>query len=147
MLYEKCGYDLDCITGHLHEEIQKNSGDKKVNLIGMSFGGVISQVYTKRYPNSVNKIILIHSFSKFNEPYLFVRSLIQPHHIKNIEKYEYKLDNDVDVMVYNCVLDRILMGTPPENADNINDELICIHGHVPERIKREMEEFLGNKIK
>ena len=42
---------------------------KKVNLIAHSFGGVIAQNLVVKYPNSVNKLIIINSLTKIPDTY------------------------------------------------------------------------------
>jgi 3-oxoadipate enol-lactonase len=42
---------------------------KKLNLIAHSFGGVIAQNFVVKYPNSVNKLIIINSLTKIPDTY------------------------------------------------------------------------------
>lgn len=42
---------------------------KKLNLISHSFGGVIAQNFVVKYPNSVNKLIIINSLTKIPDTY------------------------------------------------------------------------------
>lgn len=57
-------HKIDPITEELVKEINRLSGDKKVNLLGTSYGGIIAQRMASNHPDKVNKIALLFSFQK-----------------------------------------------------------------------------------
>ena len=46
-------------------ELRKAMGHSSINILGHSYGGVVAQGYTIKYPNNVNHLILVNSFHSY----------------------------------------------------------------------------------
>ena len=114
--FSRCKYDIPCILDNLHREVTKHSGSKPVDLVGMSFGGMLIEAYTYEHPERVDKLGLITSFSDLREWYIGLRRRLDPEYTENIEKYDSKkvVRNrpKKKVFEYNCVIDGVI-GNPP----------------------------------
>jgi proline iminopeptidase len=47
------------------EELRKTMGYSSISILGHSYGGVVAQGYAIKYPNNVNKLILVNSFHSY----------------------------------------------------------------------------------
>jgi len=136
--YEENGHDLDTVVNLVRKGIQQ-IGNGKVDLLGFSWGGFVAQEYAQRYPDGVNKLVLINSFSKVNSDAVAALSIlreigIEPRingdelYIKRALQYDFR-ENDIQVpaLVYNCSLDISFAGSPPniKGARSVTD--ICSH--------------------
>lgn len=53
-------YDLDSYVEWLHSYIQKHSPSRPPLLLGHSFGSIICAAYAKKYPETIQKLILVN---------------------------------------------------------------------------------------
>lgn len=141
----KCKYDIDCVLDALKKEIERNSGKASVDIVGMSFGGMLAHIYAERHPDRVNKVGLITSFSRLHPLSIAVKKVTEPYYVDNAIEYAPSPDLKNDVLEFNCIPDR-LVGYPPDvkNAKRY-DQLFCVHGFLlpseaREKIKIFMEE-------
>lgn len=145
--FEKCKYDIPCIGEALHTEIKEKSADT-VDIVGLSFGGIIAQTYTETHPEQVNKIVLFNTFSSLASWFKAYRRLVHPEHMKNLEKYNFpKLSRKIKVksFVYNCLLDRVIGEFPQVNEESVeHNDLFCLHATIPKKIKEKAKNFLDN---
>lgn len=146
--YTDCDYDIPCIMDALDNQIHEHSGDSKVDLIGMSFGGMLSRFYAAEHPERVDKLALIYSFSKIHDPYKILRlTLSNTKHIQKILSYNMSENRTVSnpTLAINCLWDAFIMGDPPviDNGDSIT-VTNCFHHHffVPQEVRDEVKEFL-----
>lgn len=147
--FSECHYDVRCILDAMHQEISAHTQNKPIDLVGMSYGGILSQVYAYEHPETVEKIALITSFSDLRKWYIEVRRLLNPEQVEGLEKYHTEktiLEKHPaqEYFEYNCMIDNI-MGIPPnkKNAERYDDPF-CFHGHfgIPQRARDRLKHFI-----
>jgi len=146
--FSKCEYDIDCAMDALDEQVDIHSNGDKVDLVGLSFGGMLSQLYATRHLDKVDKLALVFSFSNIHEPYMMTRLFAKnSKHTNNIMKYDLsKLKDKIPnpSLAINCYWDRFLMGDPPIVNGESLDIRNCMHHHyfVPQEVREKIKNFL-----
>ena len=77
----KTDHQIEPVVDALVKEIDRNSGDKKVALLGSSYGGILAQRMASTYPERVSKLALLFSWQRMLNGDVLG---IPPREIKNI---------------------------------------------------------------
>lgn len=156
--------DLDCLMGNL--------GIKKATLLGFSLGGTIAQQYTLKYPDNVDKLILISTFSRctpqltetfkkldqtldisFDEFYdAMIPMVLCPHIIrkyqKELEMIRKEASLAANTQAIKKTINAMLNFDVTKDLKNINNKTLIIAGKedpiCPLSIQKEMHENITN---
>jgi len=148
--YSKCEYDIPCAIKALNKEVDKHSKGKKIDLVGLSFSGMLSQFYALEHPNKVGKMALVFSFSKIHDPYMVLRMFAKnPKHTKKLMDYDLSKLKHANIpnptLAIDCRWDSFFIGDPPviKNGSHIQIDN-CLHHHhfIPEKTRDKIKEFL-----
>jgi len=146
--HDKCEHDPFCIADALRVEIEKNSGDDPIGLVGLSFGGAVSQIYASKHPDQVKKLALIQA-TDMSRTRPLVISALKLNDVNNVVNINWdEIDDNIksDTFVYNCLGDRILGGNPPNiKGAKVREDIYCIHGMVPDVIGSRTMRFINQR--
>ena len=56
---------MDDLVADLHEEISRVAGERRVSLLGESFGGALTLSYAVAHPERIERLIIVNSFAHF----------------------------------------------------------------------------------
>ncbi|MBY0496788.1 MAG: alpha/beta hydrolase [Cyanobacteria bacterium] len=56
---------MDDLVADLHDEITRVAGDRRVSLLGESFGGALTLSYAIAHPERVERLVVLNSFAHF----------------------------------------------------------------------------------
>ncbi len=149
LTYEKCKYNIDCIVDELDKTISKITDDK-VNLIGLCFGGNVAMKYSAKHKDKVNKMALIYT-GDLNVP----KPISKLYNLKYIDNARKTLEFDkvqkeieTPTLVYSCLLDLPIFGSPPLKIKNMKfkQNIFCVHGEPTTKLKSEVQSFFNKTI-
>ena len=56
---------MEELVGDLHEELTRVAGDRRVTLLGESFGGALTLSYAIAHPERIERLVILNSFAHF----------------------------------------------------------------------------------
>ena len=146
--FNECGYDIRCILDNLDREIQTHSKKQKIDLLGLSFGGMLAQAYSAEHPDKVDKMVLIQSFSSIHDWLYDIKRLENPKHLRNMKEYDInalKKAHPREVFIHNCFMDLFMGDIPNYNGSEGFNEPFCLHGTVSSKAKGAIKRFMEKK--
>jgi len=149
--FSQCNYEIPCILDNLHSEIIRNTGKRSIDLVGMSYGGMLSEAYAYEHPEMVRKVGLVTSFSELRDWFLELRRSLTPEQIDNFAKYDWKkiFNNrpDKEYFEYNCIIDGVIGKPPHIRGSEMHDDPFCFHGHlaIPQKARDYLKNFIEKK--
>jgi len=146
--YDKCHHDVNCIADDVRKEIKKVSGDEKVSIVGMCYGGNVAQAYASKWPEEVDRIALVMT-TDFNKADRRIATAMGWHGgdfdiVRNTDFDSIRKNISAKVFEYNCKIDE-LFGDPPrvEGSSGVN-AWYCIHWIPPPYVFDRIQEFLDD---